>query len=425
MSGRIGAAVRRSAWTVADSALWSMSTFALLVVAARESSPAVFGAFALFVGMATLGVSLARAVLGEPYAVRFAGVPEPDRAAAAAQVLAAGVVGAVILGGLGVLLSVGGAVPIGYRAPCLVLAVCLPGMLLQDTLRQVFIAVGRGRTAFLNDLSYACLMLAALAFLVATDNATLPYLLAAWAGPRLVAGVGGLVQLGTVPDFTAWRGWLGVSRRLGAPFLAEAVLVTGVAQVSMLVIGALASLEAVGHWRGALTVYGPLTAVLGGMQVAAIPEAVRARAAGPGPLRRVLRRVVTAAVLVSLVWGLVGALLPDQVGRALLGETWVGSKGVVLRLVPVRVAAAVTLGAFVGLRSSRSVARSLGARLTVGLASLGGVVIGLALDGVDGAALGLGTAVSLGSVLWWRQFIASERQAAPVPVPARGPDASG
>ena len=69
------------------------------------------------------------------------------------------------------------------------LGLTLPGLLLQDSWRYAFFALGRGGQAFLNDVVWASALLPALIFLRATGHTNVSWFVFAWgataARPRM------------------------------------------------------------------------------------------------------------------------------------------------------------------------------------------------------------------------------------------------
>jgi O-antigen/teichoic acid export membrane protein len=143
----------RLSWGLADQAMCSLTNFVLSGYIAHELGATQFGAFSLayltygFANNASRGLSI------EPLLVRFSG-PELTRWRRATG----GCTGTALLVGLaaGALALLAGALIGGTTGLAFVaLGLTLPGLLLQDSWRYCFFAVGRGRQAFVNDTIWA------------------------------------------------------------------------------------------------------------------------------------------------------------------------------------------------------------------------------------------------------------------------------
>jgi len=143
------AAARRAAWGVADQAVSSLTNFAVLVVAARALDLEEFGALALALAAYSVALGVTRALSGEPLTVCYSATSVERTASEARGALAtagaAGVLCGVVFALVGAVL--GGSV----GTALLVLAVVVPGLVIQDTWRFVFFAMGRARAACVND----------------------------------------------------------------------------------------------------------------------------------------------------------------------------------------------------------------------------------------------------------------------------------
>src|SRR4051812_2323833 len=66
-----GGNARRALWTFADQALSSLTNFALTIVIARAVGADSFAAFALALLTFSFVIGLSRAMIGDPYVIRF------------------------------------------------------------------------------------------------------------------------------------------------------------------------------------------------------------------------------------------------------------------------------------------------------------------------------------------------------------------
>src|SRR5436309_12339596 len=135
-------------WGVADQAVSSLSNFAVNIYVARLLGAEQYGIFSIVYVTYAFALNASRGLVTDPLMVRFSLV---DRAiwrravaSSAGTTLSVGLVlGAAVAIAGGVL---GGSLGLAFVA----LALCLPGLLLQDGWRFAFFTCGRGAQAFLN-----------------------------------------------------------------------------------------------------------------------------------------------------------------------------------------------------------------------------------------------------------------------------------
>ncbi|MFL6055673.1 MAG: hypothetical protein ACJ72W_22645, partial [Actinoallomurus sp.] len=157
----------------------------LLVLLARRMSAAEFGAFALLYGYYVVCLQLAQTTFAEPLMVRF-----PRDPGSARRALRDGSGSAAVFG----LLCAGALFPLswpilgGITTPVLIMAVLLPALLVQSTLRMGFVAAGQPRKAMVSDATWGLVQcVATLGVLSVTAKLTWVFL--AW-------GIGGLIATG-------------------------------------------------------------------------------------------------------------------------------------------------------------------------------------------------------------------------------------
>jgi O-antigen/teichoic acid export membrane protein len=398
----VGAA-RRLAWGIADQALSSVTNFGLAVLAARTLSAQEFGAFTLAFTAYTFALGISRASASEPLVMRFSG--ETVAAWRRAVGLSAGAV--LILGVVGGVSSLAvGLVAGGTLGEALIVSgLALPFLLVQDHWRFAFFADGRGHLSFANDLAWAFIQFPVLLILVlVTDSPAVGWLLLAWGGAAGVAAVLGALQAGVTPKVGRALWWWREQRDIVPRILGEFFAVTGGSNLALFGIAAVGGLSAVGAIRGAQVLMGPVTVLILGVSIVAIPESVVSLKRSPSSLRR--RSVVFSCGLgiCSLVWGGVVMVLPTSIGVQILGDTWTTAHSAVPGLIVWQTALAVSVGAVAGLRALAAVRRSLWVRILVVPFVVGGGMAGAIVGGANGAALGLGAANSLAAVAWWFQL---------------------
>jgi O-antigen/teichoic acid export membrane protein len=405
-------AVRRSVWVVADQGLSSLTNVGVTIVIARSATPDAFGAFGIAFTVYALVLVVTRAVVAQPLAIRFS-AQEPDRREIAAAAGAAALLG--IVAGTAM---VGGGLLVGHQVGGMVALVgaFLPAVLVQDVWRFTFFTVARPRLAVVNDLVWAVSLVAAGAVALLAE-ASVGWLVAAWAGTGTLAAVVGAWQAGVRPSADGWR-YLRRHGELGGRLAVEVVSESGSTQLALVALGGIVGPAGVGAIRGARVVFGLFHMTLVGLMTTAVPEGSRLRARRPAALRPVLAAMSAVLVVVALAWGLVLAGLPAAWGRALLGETWPATRDLLPAATMTAVGAGVASGAVGGLHVLAAAGASMRVGLMGGLVTLGAALGGGALAGVQGGAWGLclGTwAYAVGGWCWFLRARGGERRLEVVP----------
>lgn len=414
------ASLRRAGWAIADQAFSSLTNFALGVLVARTVDLAAFGAFSLAFAAYLIIVSITRGYPMDPLAIRYAAAP-PDEfrratSAATGTVALVGVVCGIALVAVGLLTSG------PFSEALLALGICLPGLLLQDAWRSTFFAGGRGRLAFLNDLTWAAIEFPALAFLIANGGATVFWAVLAWGGGASVAAGVGVLQARCLPRPWQARRWWREHIDLGPRFIAEALTRVVSGQVQLYGVGLVAGLATVGALRAGQLLFGPVQVVSFGVNMMAVPEGARALAVSLDRLRRTSLVISAGLAATSAAWGLAVLLIPASLGDLLLRGAWSPAHALVLPLLLASLANMLMLGAGIGVRSLAAAARSLRATVvTSGLTLLLGIG-GAALGGASGSAWGLCVVAVAGLFVWWYQYGRAAREYVPRAGVATAPD---
>ncbi|MFN2606525.1 MAG: hypothetical protein ABR511_01320 [Acidimicrobiales bacterium] len=393
---------RRVQWGVVDQAVSSLTNFTISVAVARSASPREFGIFSLGLTMYVTLLWASRSVTTEPFVVRFTAAPPDEQRAAARQ--AAGTATVVGMVSACVLVAVGAAGgPLALRVLAAV-AVGMPGLLAQDSLRYVLFAAGRARSAAANDGTWLLLQAVVVAALVAAGRASAATLTLAFGASASAAAALGMYQTGVVPAPARAGKWLRRHRDLGVPFFLELVAVTGSMQVALLAVAATAGAAAIGAVRAAMLLLGPLTVVFLGLFVISIPEAIRVRGRSATALPRMVAALGVGLPAATALWTAVVLLIPRRLGVDLLGPNWVPGRHLVPPVAVLVAGHGCALAAIVGLRALGAARQSLGARLWGAPAFLVGGIAGAAAGGAYGAGIGLAVAAWFDAGLAWFAF---------------------
>jgi len=400
---------RRALWGVADQMLSSGTNFALGVFVARSATPSEFGVYGLIFATYLIALNVARPLSSEALLIRFTGAP-PAAWAAAVH----GSAGSVVVVGsvLGVICILAGLSLGGFEGTAfVVLGVALPGLLLQDAWRLAFFGGGRGRAALVNDLVWAVVLVPVIAVLVLTGRDTPLAVIIAWAVSANVAAVIGIAQMGIAPHPASARAWLRDQRDLGRPLLADRMATNGVAELAPYAIGAIAGLPAIGAIRAAQLLLGPFGVIFQGISLISLPEAVRM---AKRPRRRLLPATImftAGLVILVLITGLVLSLLPEVIGRALLGQTWTSARETLLPYTLVVAGMMFGAGPNVGLRALGAAVESMRVGIVRSILFLIGTLVGASVGAAPGAALGMAAGQWLGNGVSWAQFLVSVNRA--------------
>lgn len=328
MAGLSPRALKRVSWNVIDQGLSAASNFVLAIVVARSVDASEFGAFAIAFMVYGIAIAATKSVVGQPLQMRYSSAePVAQRVEigrATGFVLPVGVlvgIAAAILGA-----AVSGSVGTSMVA----LAVVLPALLLQDTCRMAMFTVGKPAWAAMIDAVWAIAQFASIAVLLVTGYDQVWMLILAWGLSAGLSAVVGVALLKARPRIRQAISWFRSQRHLVRYLFPEYLLGLGAAQFGLVLVGVVASADAVGSLRAAQVLLGPL----GIIGAAAFQFAVPEMSSRPGMDRRQRARLafaISAALgMITVVYVLVLLLMPDWAGSALFGDSWAGAALVLL-----------------------------------------------------------------------------------------------
>ena len=290
---------RRFGWGLADQAMSSVSNAAVSFYVARELGATQFGAFSLAYVTYSFALNASRGLATDPLVVRYSNADPADVAAgrrrsSTGTALTVGLVaGACAMAAAMVLHGT-------PRLAFLALGLALPGLLLQDSWRYAFFALGRGGQAFLNDTVWTLSLLPALGLLRVTHHGTVFWFVLAWGAAAAVAACVGPLQARRCPGWPARGRGCRITRDLGPRYLAENAANSGAGQLRTYGVGIIAGLAAVGYLQAGLLLLGPFMVVLMGISLVTVPEAARVLRRSPRHLEPYC--LVVAAALPSWRW---------------------------------------------------------------------------------------------------------------------------
>jgi hypothetical protein len=335
-----GSGRRLTAITI-DQGVSSLSNVLVVILAARVLGADTFGLFGVISLVYLTTQGFARALVGEPLLVRPQESQErPGEAIGSAALL--GVALGLLVVGAGLALSLASA---DLGRGLVAFGAFLPLMMLQDLGRYLAVATHQPGRALVLDLLWLGLELVAVAAIVVADAETLTWFVLAWAGSGAAASGlllwqhrGHRVQLGLVWLRETWP----LSWRYATAFAAR----QGAALAGVSFVGGALGARAMGAVTGALLVFGPQVQLQAAAMAAGVSEVAHLPPGGSEVGRQVrittvLCSGVAALNLVALL------LLPDRLGRLVLGDVWEGTQAL---LWPVGVQM-LAIGLMSGVRS--------------------------------------------------------------------------
>ncbi|HEU5385641.1 MAG TPA: hypothetical protein VFV73_07045 [Streptosporangiaceae bacterium] len=411
-------ASRRLSWGVADQAMSSISNFAVNIYIARTLGAVQYGAFALAYVTYGFALNASRGLGTDPLLVRFSGTDLPTWKRAVARCTGTATVMGLVMGALALVVSMflHGTTGMAFLA----LGLTLPGLLVQDSWRFAFFALGRGGQAFLNDTIWTIALIPALVLLRQTGHANVFWFVFAWGAAAAVAAVIGPLQARVLPKASGGWGWVSAHRDLGPRYLAEGTLNSSQNQLRNYGIGFILGLGALGYVQAANTLMGPFMVIFFGMGLVLLPEAARILRRAPGRLPLFCACASGGLALLGLAWGIVLLLaLPRGLGHLMLGSLWQPTYPLVLPSTIAIMGGCVQAGAGTGLHALGSARRSLRAMAIASALFVACGLIGAAVGGAAGTMYGAAVASWAGAVLFWLQLRDALRDGpAGAPVPA-------
>lgn len=380
-----------------DQVLSSGSGLVVLVLVAHQSSAATLGSVGLALIVNGFLLGCVRALVGEVSLLR-AKRDGADERAETATALALGLVGAVVAATLLVAVSLLLRNETGTFLA--IVAVAIPFVYVQDVLRYVHYGAGRIREAIVIDGAWIAIQVVLSASLIIADEATGLRLVLAWAAGAVVSALLGVVRVRVVPARRQIATWVNEDRRRMGAFLTDYLFSTGLVQAAFLVLGVLLTRSEFGTFRLGAVAVSPLANAMAGVRVLGLARlADRGRDASAA--LRLARRYGLAFSGAGFAYLGVLAVLPERIGIALVGSTWVDARSVALVTAA---GEALRLGSFAATDFVKVFGKGIALVRTRAITSLF-VVVGALVGGIGsgpvGAATGIAIAALGGTALWW------------------------
>jgi O-antigen/teichoic acid export membrane protein len=390
---------RRLTTITIDQAIAGASNVLTAVLAARLLGVASFGLFGIVFLVYVLVQGVNRALVCDPSLVHAVEAQErPGEVIGTSCVLGVALAACVLVAGFGAELwdpSLGNAL--------LVLAVCIPLLVLQDLGRYLAFASGRPTSAVVLDVAWLVFLFAAVAALVATETRrTLAWFIAAWAGSGAAAGL--LL-------FSQYRGrevpmslsWLRYTWQFSWRYLISYTSTQGAALGASSGVGGIAGARALGGLQGALLLVRPFMTFQVAAIAASIGEISRSLV-GNQRLRRHVARTSALTSVVALLNVLAMLVLPDRLGETVLGASWHAAQPLLLPTGVQIVCIGLLTGVRAGLLGTRAIRKVMVIDVASTVAILLSTVSGAVIDGVVGALWAVALCQGLMAVVWWMTF---------------------
>ena len=411
---------RRLSWGVADQAMSSISNFAVNIYIARTLGAVQYGAFALAYVTYGFALNASRGLGTDPLLVRFSGSDLPTWRRAVARCTGTAIVMGLVMGAIALAVSIflHGTTGMAFLA----LGLTLPGLLVQDSWRFAFFALGRGSQAFLNDTIWTIVLLPALVLLRLTGHANVFWFVFAWGAAAAIAAVVGPLQARVLPKAAGGWGWVSQHRDLGPRYLAEGTINSGQNQLRNYGVGFILGLGALGYVQAANTLMGPFMVIFFGMGLVLLPEAARILRKTPRHLPLFCACASAGLAVCGLLWGVILLVaLPRGLGHFMLGSLWRPTYPLVLPSTIAIMGGCVQAGAGTGLHALGSARRSLRAMAVASALFVVCGLIGAVVDGATGTMYGAALASWAGALLFWMQLRGALRESRNAPVKAQVP----
>jgi hypothetical protein len=381
------------------------------VFVARSVGPDELGSFGVGFVVYLLVVGVARGLVAQPLIIRAgARRDRSEQRAEAAQAMGA----ALLVGGVAAIgvMACGWGVGGATGAVLVVIGLCLPGLVAQDTWRFVFLTLATPRQAVADDLAWLVVEVVLMGGALLIWPTSVVLLAATWGGAGVIAALYGLRQSGIVPDLGHSVTYVVRHLDVGGRLAVEHLFQNGSLLLATLVLGLVTGPAGLGALVGAQALFGPFLVLITGLQAAVVPERSRLLAPGSARVMPLLRTTSGGLAVAAVCWGLVLVGMPDGWGSAVLGETGPAALWLVPATMVVVAGHGMASGALTGLRIVGDVRSGLRARVLAGSVAFAAGVIGGLVAGIKGGAWGLALGPWITAIVAWQLLAASPRAAA-------------
>ena len=394
----------------------ALTNFLLAIFIARTLGAAQFGAFSLAYVTYGFAINASRGLSVEPLLIRFSGTVLPTWRRATALCTGTALLVGLVTGACALVAGqlIGGTTGVAFVA----LGLTLPGLMLQDSWRHSFFALGRGYHAFINDSVWAAVQIPLLVFLKVSGHATVFWCVLAWGASAVAGAAVGPLQARVVPNLAGATKWLWRHRDLGPRYLAENTGGNASDTVRSYTISYILGVAAVGYIQAANTLMGPFKIIFFGVSLITLPEAARILRRSPRHLPLFCAAISIALTLLALAWGVVLLIaMPRGLGHLMLGSLWRPTYPLVLPATLSVMSMCATTGAVLGLHALGTARRSLRAAILTSVLIVAFALVGALTGGTLGTMRFAAGASWIGTLVCWWQLRQALRETGTVPVP--------
>lgn len=402
---------RRLTIMTIDQVISGASNVLMAVLAAHVLGVASFGLFGIVFLVYTLACGVSRSLVSEPLLVHpIEAEDRPGEVIGAALLISLGLAVIVLLAGFAVLQW---NTSLGYAL--VVLAGCLPLLVLQDLGRYQAFAIQKPGRAIVLDVAWLVLLFGGIAAIFATHERTLVWFIVVWAGSGAAAGLLLAFQYRALELDITLR-WLGFTWGFSWRYLVSYSSIQGAALVGSAAVGGIAGARALGAVQGTLLLQRPFTTFVSAAGAAGIGDIRRSRTGDE--IRRHIGRLAALSSGAALLNAIVLMVLPTRLGQLVLGGTWHAAKPLLLPTAVSLICLGVTTGARSGLLGMRRPTPAVVIDVVSTIVGLGATVFGAAVDGARGAVWGVAVVRILALVPWWFECLTFARRAEPTGISA-------
>ena len=386
-----------------DQAIAGASNVLIAVLAAHLLDVGSFGLFGIVFIVYVMSQGVSRALVCDPLLVHpIEAEGRRGDVVGTSCLLGLSLAAVVALAGLGASFIDG-----ELGAALLVLAACLPLLVLQDLGRYLAFTMQRPGQAVVLDVCWLLLLLVAVGGLFATDTRTLAWFIAAWGGSGALSGLLLFVQHREArPHLSAT--WLRFTWGFSWRYLISYVATQGSGLAALAAVGAIAGARALGGLQGAILMVRPFQMFQAAAIAAAIGEVTRAPA-GDAQIHAHALRTSAIATAVAVANTAILLLLPDGLGEIAIGDAWEAAEPLLLPVGLQIVAVGVTTGARAGLLGLREIRKAMVLDVISTVMVFVTTISGAIVDGVEGALWAVGAGYAVMSIPWWLTFLRAHR----------------
>ena len=397
----------RLAVMTVDQMISGASNVLVAVLAARALSAAEFGLFGIVFLVYMILVGVTRALVSDPLLVH----PVESRERAGEAIGTAILLALPLTAGL---VAIGFAFRLWDRAlgeALIVLAACLPLLVLQDVGRYLGFATRRPMRAVVLDSAWLVVMVGCVAVLLTSHGRTLPSFIAAWAGSGAAAGALLFVWYDVRTVRLGLR-WLKETWHLAWRYLVSYTSMQGAALGVSSEVGAIAGTRALGGLQGVLLLVRPFTM----FAIAAVGASTSEVAHALGDRRRIWRHAILSSGLcgaVAALNGLVMVVLPTKLGKLVLGDSWGVTHPLLIAAFAYVVSIGLLTGPQAGLYGIRAMKEAMRLNIMMMVLMVTGALSGALWDGAKGALWVVTGGQAVMMVAWWATFAVRLRTVEP------------